>query len=169
VDNPVSPGTRLTATAEAQVDKLIEGAVLADKQRLLLKRQVRNLRFGFFLLLLIVVGLGWTALQAHSTAAGLRASSYTSCVSGNSARGTNQKIWDEFLTILIDDPQVAKTRASLESKVASLNLTTAEQQGLDAVIAANWTANPGNTALAKTFEAYIAAHEKSQDCTALYH
>jgi hypothetical protein len=175
VEEPVSSGTRLTATAEAQVDRLIEGAVLAEKQRLVLKNQVRNLRLGFAALLLLIIGLGLVALQAHNaarnsadTASKLQGSSRTSCLSGNTARATNKQLWDEFLTILISNPQNAKTRTELEAKIAASGLPAAEQQALDLIVVANWTNDPANVATARAFEAYIAAHEQPQNCTALY-
>jgi hypothetical protein len=97
-----------------------------------------------------------------------KAGSITSCESGNTARATNEKIWDEFLTLLVDNPQTAKTRTQLDSMIAALGLPASTQRGFDELITVNWTNNPADVAIVKGFEAYIAAHEKMQNCPKVY-
>lgn len=86
MEEEVSSGTRLTETAEAQVDKLVKGAVLAEEQQHVLRRQVRNLRVAGVAMTILVILLGLVAWQAHETAGALRTDSVRSCQNGNSYR-----------------------------------------------------------------------------------
>lgn len=140
----------------------------------LVKARERQRWFNAILAFAVVIalGAGTTAgvgvIQERQQADRQQAASLASCVAGNTARATNKRIWDEFLTILIDNPQTAKTRSALEAQIAALGLPSDVQQGLDAIVIANWSDNPGNVTIADQFEAYIAVHEKAQDCAQLY-
>jgi hypothetical protein len=111
---------------------------------------------------------GWNQYRVNSLARAVQSGAITSCLNNNAARATNKMLWDEFLTLAVNNPQTGKTRQSLENEIASLNLAPAVQQALDAVVIANWSSNPGNLKLVQGFEAYIASHEASQACTAIF-
>ncbi len=96
MEEEVSPGTRLTATAEAQVDKLIEGAVLTRKQQDTLKHQVRNLRVAIAVLCLLVLGLGFVGWQNHEN-------QVASCRNGNNYRAGVVASLDR-LVVLLEGP-----------------------------------------------------------------
>ncbi len=100
MEEEVSPGTRLTATAEAQVDKLVEGAVLAREQQRVLRRQVRNLRIGGGVMAVLLVLLGLVAWQAHVTASNLRTDSVNSCENGNSYRAGTVASFNRLVQLL---------------------------------------------------------------------
>jgi hypothetical protein len=112
------------------------------------------------------------AVQANSVTRQIaevnRESALSSCLAGNEARATNVRVWDAFLTILIQNPQTAKTRESVEAMITALDLPANVQQGLDDIIIANWTDNPADVKTVQSFEAYIAAREPAQPCTKLY-
>jgi hypothetical protein len=106
--------------------------------------------------------------QNHELAIQFKNGAIANCESGNTARVTNKQLWDEFFGALVNNPNGAKMRSELEGKIALLNLSPSMRQGLDDIIIANWTPDPGNIRLVQALEAYVAAKEKPQDCTKIY-
>lgn len=98
----------------------------------------------------------------------IKAGAIANCNAGNRARGTNKLIWDDFLNILITNPNTAKTRTSLITEIGGLGLPANVTQGLDAIVVANWTNNPNDVKISQQFETYIAAHEYPVDCAKVY-
>jgi len=131
---------------------------------------------GSVILILCLIGLGaWNfgrindlVNQNHALVQQVQMGAVQSCKAGNSSRGTNKKIWDEFLTIAVDNPEIVRTRAALDSEVAALGLPDNVKQGFEALIVASWTTHPGNKKLVQGFEQYIAAHEYPVNCTKAY-
>lgn len=106
--------------------------------------------------------------EVQAEANSIRAGAISSCQAANTARATNQKIWDGFLNLLLTNPNIAKTKSALLADVAKLGLTPAEQQMFTDLIDAEYTATPSTLAIIKAFETYISEHEKAQDCQTLY-
>lgn len=120
----------------------------------------------------LAVLLAWGLWQNHLTAGKadeaaryVQQGAVTSCEAGNQARLANKTVWDEFLNILINNPDTPATRSRLLSEVARLNLPPAEAKGLDDIITTVYTDDPAALRTVATFEAYIAAHEGPVDCS----
>ncbi len=126
------------------------------------------LTVGLALLLAGAAVMGVNAYRTQQLARTVQQGAISQCQSGNLARATNVRVWDEFLTIAVDNPEIAKTRESLDNEIASLGLPADVRQGLDDIITASWTTHPGDVKLVQAFEAYIASHERPVDCAKEY-
>lgn len=104
----------------------------------------------------------------HQLVQQVKAGSVANCEAGNRSRMTNKLIWDDFLNILISNPQTAKTKTALLVAIQELNLPADITQGLDTIIVANWTNNPNDVKIVQGFETYIAQHEYSVNCAKVY-
>jgi hypothetical protein len=154
--------------AEDAIDRLQKEADKAVRAAAWRTMWIRVLNVAVGVLILACVLLGYIAYRGHQLVDTVQSGAITSCQSGNVARGTNQKIWDEFLTVLVTDPTIARTRTALENDVAGLGLSPAEVKALDDIIVANWSSNSSALKLVHGFEDYIAAHEKQQHCQQIY-
>lgn len=150
----------------------VEGLI---KQRAFPKWAGRVLA-GLVIIVLVLIGFGiWngnriTSLvnQNHTLVQQVRSGALQSCEAGNRARTTNKLIWDDFLTLLVTNPETARTRTQLLQEVYALGLPTDVRTGLDDIIDASWTTSPSSVALVNGFKAYIASHEFPVNCAKVY-
>lgn len=146
--------TSLTERGEAAVDRLVKAN--------------RINRIVMVVLAVVVVGLAYVGVRGKLLVDTVQHAAIVSCQDANAARETNVLLWDKFFTALVTDPNNATTKASLESKIAALDLSPAETQGLDDIIATVYTPLPANVTLIGDLEAYVAAHDKQQNCSKAY-
>jgi hypothetical protein len=128
-----------------------------------------------FLILTLLGAVGYllvqnadTNTQTRQVTSAVRQGAIASCQAGNSARAANQKIWDDFLNLLITNPATPVEKAALLQKLAPLSLSPAERTAMNDLVTALLTNNPAAVQIVQQFEGYIAAHEKTQDCSKIY-
>lgn len=160
--------SRRKARAAASEAKAAEVAAAAVDR---LIRQHRRSVWWNIALTALAVFLAWglwqnhlTAGKADSAAKAVQRGSVSGCEANNKILLANRAVWDQFLTILVSNPDRPVTRARLLAEVAGLNLPSAEAQGLDDIIRTVYTTDPAGLKMVATFEAYIAAHEGPVDC-----
>lgn len=150
--------SKLVGAAEQQIERLTRPT----------RRLVRLLSGLCALILAMTIVLTVVVFKGHHLVETVQHGAIASCESGNKARATNVKIWDEFLNILVTNPNTSKTRLELESEIAALGLPADVQAGLDDIVVASWSANPGDIQIVGQFKAYIKIHEKQQHCHVIY-
>lgn len=98
--------------------------------------------------------------------------SITSCQSGNRARATNEKIWGQFINVLLKSDKASVTSSAfknMQKQVAALPASP-EKTVFEAwiIIQTHNNASSAYQGTAKQFEQFIAANEKQQACEQLY-
>lgn len=151
----------LMETAARQVSKLTKAV---DRYRLF------TVILGAVCVALIAGGitLGIVAYRSSQLVNTVRDGAISSCESGNLARATNQKIWDEFLNILVDNPATAQERMALEKAISAASLPPATARLWDTELNLEFTPSSSAKKIVSQFEAYIAAKEKQQACRQIY-
>lgn len=153
--------------------------MIADNKR---KWQVRVITAVCVLLgaLSVVVGLGYLHVRdltsqlkqetvtTHAIVLREQAGAIASCQSGNRARATNRLTWDTFLTLALDNPATAATRARLFGMIAVSGIPEPEAHLAYQIIGVQYTTSPEARMVVHKFEAYIAQNEKAQNCARLY-
>lgn len=102
--------------------------------------------------------------KADSAARAVQQGAVAGCEANNQVLQANKTVWDEFLNIIINNPDTPATRTRLLDEVAQLNLPAADVRGLDDIINTVYTDDPAALKTVAAFEAYIAAHEAPVDC-----
>lgn len=162
------------------VNSLMTGVEIAVKRLTAPTRRLVRVLIGFAIALALAFGvIAYVAVneanvanEAQHAAKVVQNASITACQQGNTQRAEEQKVWDQFLNLLVDSPGAKQEQQALQNFADSNVPASADPTTWKAFMAIllkyNADAGPQAQQEVKQFEAYIAKVEAPHNCAKEY-